>query len=161
MNKFWYKVCLVALAFGLCFGLARPASVKAQSLTVQAHVQDYGWLPRVGEGQPSGTTGESRRMEAVIVWCDSVEYQVHLAGIGWTNYVSSGNIAGTVGESRRKEAIRIRLTGSMAQRYDVFYRTHLEGIGWTNWVSNNADSGTTGQSRRMEALQVKLVAKGN
>ena len=34
----------------------------------QAHVQNLGWLPQVGDGQTCGTTGRSLRLEAVRVW---------------------------------------------------------------------------------------------
>jgi uncharacterized protein YjdB len=62
----------------------------------------------------AGTTGQSRRMEAIrirLAGCGilRVQYQVHVAGQGWLPWVSDGQMAGTTGQSRRMEAIRIQL----------------------------------------------------
>ena len=54
----------------------------------------------------------------------------------------------------------MKLTGKIAEEYDVYYRVHIQTIGWLAWAKNGEDSGSAGMSRRMEALQVKLVKKG-
>ena len=59
------------------------------------------------------------------------------------------------------EAIRIRLTGSLANRYDVYYRAHVQNIGWQDWVKNGIIAGTEGQRLRIEALQIELVEKNS
>jgi uncharacterized protein YjdB len=71
-------------------------------------------LPWVSGGEISGTTGESRRIEAIQIkllnspdW--NVKYQVHVADKGWLPWAANGEIAGTTGESRQIEAIRITL----------------------------------------------------
>ena len=90
----------------------------------------------------------------------SVSYQAHVQRIGWQDWVSDGDLAGTSGESLRVEAFSMKLTGKIAEEYDVYYRVHIQTIGWLAWAKNGEDSGSAGMSRRMEALQVKLVKKG-
>ena len=130
-------------------------------ISYQVHVQNYGWMPPVGEGRVAGTTGEGIRIEAIIINCpEGIEYNAHIQDYGWEGWMDSGVVAGTVGEGRRMEAIRIRLTGSSAERYDVYYRAHVQNIGWQDWVSNGRIAGTEGRELRMEAIQIRLVRKG-
>ena len=58
------------------------------------------------------------------------------------------------------EAIQIRLTGEMADNYDVYYRVHAQEFGWLDWAKNGESSGTAGYSYRLEAIEIKLVEKG-
>ena len=90
----------------------------------------------------------------------SIEYMVHSQDYGWLDWVANGAIAGTVGESKRAEAIKIRLTGKMAQKYDVYYRVHSQDYGWLGWTKNGEAAGTEGLAKRMEAFEVRLVKKG-
>ncbi|MFD1901912.1 hypothetical protein GQR36_21280 [Enterococcus termitis] len=57
------------------------------------------------------------------------------------------------------EAIQIKLTGELAEKYNVEYRAHVKDIGWQKYVSNGTIAGTTGKSLRMEAVQIRLVEK--
>ena len=57
------------------------------------------------------------------------------------------------------EAIEIRLTGELAEQYDVVYRAHVQNIGWQDWVSNGEKAGTSGQSLRVESVQIRLEKK--
>ncbi len=126
-------------------------------ITYQAHVKDYGWLSEVYENQIAGTTGESRRMEAIKIDLDGIDgtlkYQAHVQDYGWLSEVTEGQIAGTTGQSKRLEAIIIKLENSS---YSVKYRVHAKDIGWMQWVSSGQVAGTTGQSRRIEAIQIVL-----
>ena len=82
-----------------------------------------------------------------------------LEDIGWQSWQSNGAISGTVGQSKRLEAIQIRLTGEMANKYDIYYRAHVEDYGWLGWAKNGASAGTIGLSKRLEAIEIKLVEK--
>ena len=68
-------------------------------------------------------------------------------------------MSGTSGQAKRLEAIQIKLTGEMAEHYDVYYRVRVAKKGWMGWVSNGAVAGTTGQALRSEAIEVVLEAK--
>lgn len=69
-------------------------------------------------------------------------------------------MSGTSGQAKRLEAIQIRLTGDMAEQYDVYYRVHAQSYGWLGWTSNGESAGTEGLSKRLEAIEIVLVKKG-
>ena len=130
------------------------------------HVQTYGWQTTKYNGEVSGTSGESKRLEAIKInlvdpkYEGSIEYQTHVQTYGWMVYVADGEASGTSGESKRLEAIRIKLTGEMAEKYDVYYRVHAQQFGWMGWAKNGQSAGTSGYSYRLEAIQILLVKKG-
>lgn len=91
----------------------------------------------------------------------TIEYQSHIQGIGWENaWKKNGEISGTAGQGRRIEALKIKLSGELAEKYDVYYRVHSQFFGWMNWAKNGEATGTEGFSYRLEAYQVQLVPKG-
>ncbi len=134
------------------------------SVTYASSVQDYGWLSAASNGQQSGTTGESRRLEAVMINLENldggIEYRSHIQDYGWVGWTGNGAVTGTTGESRRLEAIEIRLTGAASEQYDVYYRVHSQNFGWLDWASNGGPAGTAGYAYRVEAIQIMLVKKG-
>lgn len=138
---------------------------KPIEVVYQSHVENYGWMNSVKNGETSGTTGQSLRVEAINVVVNStrysggISYQTHVQDIGWMNWVSQFQTSGTTGQSKRIEAIKLNLTGELAEHYDVYYRTHIQNIGWTSWSKNGEVSVTTGQSLRMESIEIKLVEK--
>ncbi|MBM6832249.1 hypothetical protein H5982_09165, partial [Faecalicoccus acidiformans] len=72
----------------------------------------------------------------------------------------NGQESGTTGQSKRLEAIQIKLTGDVANYYDVYYRTHVQQLGWLGWAKNGESSGSSGYSYRMEGIEIVLVKKG-
>ncbi|WP_052427419.1 SH3 domain-containing protein [Neobacillus niacini] len=136
------------------------------SVDYSTHVQDYGWLAGVSNGQMSGTEGQAKRMEAIKIalknspYSGGVSYKTHVQDYGWVNNVSDGALSGTSGESKRLEAIQINLTGEMGQYYDIYYRVHAEEFGWLDWAKNGESAGTEGLSKRLEAIEIVLVTKG-
>ncbi|MGN8963573.1 NlpC/P60 family protein [Bariatricus sp. HCP28S3_D3] len=135
------------------------------TLQYQVHVQNIGWQGWKKAGELAGTTGESLRMEAFQIDLGSEElnsqimYRAHVQDIGWQDWVNGGEIAGTVGKSLRAEALEIKLTGELAEQYDVSYMTHVSNIGDLEYVSNGASAGSQGLGARMEALTIMLADK--
>ena len=134
---------------------------------VTTHVQRKGWIESASAGMPSGSTGQSLRMEAVKIEIPDhnisggIEYRSHVQTYGWErSWAHDGLASGTEGESKRLEAIQIRLYGDMAKKYDVYYRVHAQRYGWMGWAKNGEQAGTAGMSYRLESLQVVLVKKG-
>lgn len=141
-------------------------------LWYRAHVQTYGWLPAVHDGQIAGTVGKSKRMEAIKITPPegvTLTVNVHMQKVGWKSYTgikkgkssgtgSSANdpIIGSVGESRRLEAIQIHAEG-LPKGKRIRYRAHVQKLGWQDWVYDGKVAGTTGRSLRMEALQIEIV----
>ncbi len=130
-----------------------------------AHVQNVGWQGQVTDGVVGGTVGRSLRLEGMRIglqqqpYAGGIEYRAHVQNLGWQGWARNGALSGTSGRGLRLEAIQIRLTGQMAERYDVRYRAHVQNIGWMDWVRNGEVAGTTGRSYRLEAIQVQLVPK--
>lgn len=138
----------------------------------RVHAQGVGWLPAVRDGQVAGTTGQSRRVEAIKMTPPAgvtLDVNVHLQGVGWVSYggvrrgKGSGTgssatdpIMGTVGQSRRLEAIQIHADG-LPKGKRLLYRAHVQGKGWLPWVGSGQVAGTTGERRRLEAIQMKIV----
>ena len=137
--------------------------VRTASISYKAHVQNIGWQDAVTDGAVAGTSGKSLRVEALKVSVDgagtegSVQIRAHVQDIGWQDWSSEG---GTTGQSKRVEAMQLRLTGDLAERYDIYYRVHAQNYGWMGWAKNGEKAGTEGYSYRLEAIQVKLVPKG-
>ncbi len=128
------------------------------------HVQNIGWQNAVSDGALSGTVGQSLRLEGITIESGidglGIEYATHVQNIGWQDYVADGAVSGTEGQSLRLEAIKIQLTGTQADKYDVYYRVQVENLGWLGWASNGAESGTAGYGYRLEGIEIVLVEKG-
>ena len=155
IRKLFAAVFLITMLF-------LTQNVSAQSyITCQANVEGIGWMQPVGNGEVVGTTGQARRLEALIINFDGIKYSAHVQNIGWQGWMDSEGVAGTVGKNLRMEAIRIQLSGQSKQYFDVYYRAHVENIGWLGWAKNGEPAGTAGASLRMEALQIKIVNKGD
>lgn len=144
----------------------KPGNISTDGISViyQTHVENVGWQNWVNNGAPSGTSGQSKRLEAIRIFLNNinggVEYRTHVQDRGWQNWVSDSALSGTSGESKRLEAIQIRLTGEAANLYDIYYRVHAQDTGWMDWAKNGDPSGTAGYSYRLEAIEIKLVEKG-
>ena len=139
----------------------------APYIRYQTHVQTYGWQNPKIDGQMAGTTGKSKRLEAIRLNLvdpnlkGHIQYRTHVQSIGWQDWKQDGQLAGTTGKSKQVEAIQIRLDGQIAEDYDVYYRGHVKDYGWLEWTSNGMISGTTGCGKQMESLQIKLIKKTN
>lgn len=145
-------------------GLTKAIVNTNPSVTYQTHVQDYGWQEWKNDGEMSGTSGQSKRLEGINIKLQnlsgSVEYQTHVQDIGWQGWKSNGAMAGTSGQSKRLEAIKIKLSGDAADKYDIYYRVHAQGYGWLGWAKNGESAGSEGYSKRLEGIEIKLVKKG-
>lgn len=135
-------------------------------LSYRVHVQTYGWQDMKHDGETAGTTGQAKRLEALELslqdapYDGGIEYRTHVQTYGWQDWVSDGAVSGTSGQSKRLEAIQIRLTGEMANHYDVYYRVHAQTYGWLGWAKNGERAGTASYSKRLEGIEIVLVEKG-
>ena len=129
----------------------------------QSHVQDIGWQAMKKNEEISGTTDQSKRLEAIKINVSNLpkgielKYQVHVGKVGWQTWKNEGEIAGTEGQGLRLEAIRIKLENT--DKYSIQYRTHVQDVGWQDWCEDGEISGTEGQSKRIEAIQIRIVEK--
>ena len=143
------------------------SSIGFPQLSYKAHVSDIGRQNYVSEGTTAGTTGRSLQMEALEISCkdffggSGIQYCAHVADVGWQDWKNSDTIAGTTGQNKKMEAIKIKLSGYIANYFDVYYRVHCADYGWLGWACNGESAGTTGGSKQMEAIQIKIIRKGN
>ncbi|MCL1948572.1 MAG: N-acetylmuramoyl-L-alanine amidase [Turicibacter sp.] len=167
--KLGLKLVLI-LAFTLLGGMLwsndqNLISASASTVRYRAHVQNIGWQGWVSNGQAMGTNGQALRMEAINIEIDShlsggIEYRSHVQDIGWQGWVSNGALSGTSGQLRRVEAIQVRLTGEIANHYNIYYRVHVQNFGWLGWARNGESAGSAGHAYRAEAMEVRLVPIG-
>ena len=181
-NKNFLKSSLIiAAAATTTFAfLPKVDAASAPSFSGRAQIQTYAW--RDSSASPSnsmkgaifvGTTGESKRLEAVKLKVLNapagmqLKYRAHVQREGWQDWVDASQIAGTEGQSKRMEAIEVSVAN--ATGYVVKYRAHVQRVGWTDWVTatNSAAegkdepdvfAGTVGQSLRLEAIEVTILS---
>ena len=138
------------------------------SVAYYVHRQTYGDEKPFSkrDGDQSGTTGQSKRLEAIYIKLvkkpvsGGIQYRTHVQSIGWQGWKKDGAMSGTSRRALRLEAIQIKLSGQMAKQYDVYYRVHAQKFGWMGWAKNGASSGTAGYGYRLESIQIVLVSKG-
>lgn len=135
-------------------------------VSYKSHISGIGWESTfTSNGSTSGTTGQSRRLEALRVTLPNsedlgIEYRSHVQNEGWQDWVSDGSVSGTTGKGFQIEAVELKLTGERATSYDLYYRVHASNFGWLGWASNGSTAGTTGWSYAVEAIQIVIVKKG-
>ena len=131
----------------------------------RSHVQYEGWQGYVKDGQMSGTSGKSYRIEAlninlIIAPANAkILYRSHVQNIGWQDWKSNGAMAGTSGQGLRVEAIEIKLQNM--ENYTVEYQVHIQDMGWSNWYIDGEMAGTFGKSKRIEAIRIRIVPHYN
>ncbi len=139
---------------------------QVSSVVYKTYIEGYGWQDLKKDGELSGTSGKSKRIEAIRIalenqkYSGDIEYQSHVVGIGWQSKRKNGELSGTEGQSKRIEAVRINLTGEMEKNYDVYYRVFAQDYGLLDWAKNGASAGTEGLSKRIETIEIMLVKKG-
>ncbi len=97
-------------------------------------------------GQPGGMSG-------------TVAYQVNLSGYGWLEEVENYETAGSSETESPLEAIRVKLTGELAENYDIYYSVYQDGE-WTELVSNGEAAGIEGAGKRVKGVRIAVTVKG-
>lgn len=129
--------------------------VPKPTLTYKVHIQDNGWTNWENAGEIAGTTGEGKRVEAIILEGHNglaLSYRVHMEGLGWSDWVGNGQVAGTTGQCRRIEAIEIKSNKMLEVQ---------EHIQYTGWMPSSKGTeihiGTEGKSLRLEAFKINVM----
>ncbi len=161
-------------SFGCAFvDLGKTPSMTANgAVKYSVHVQTYGDQKEVCDGAVAGTFGEAKRLEGIKIKLDTtkldipgltggITYRTHVQTYGWKKgWVKDGVMSGTSHEAKRLEAIEIKLTGEVANYYDVYYRVHAQTYGWLGWAKNGQTAGSAGAAKRLEGIQICVVPKG-
>ena len=137
--------------------------VKDTTISYRAHVQKNGWMPEVKDGEWAGTTGEAKRLEALIIDPPEgvvLDVDVHIQKKGWVSFenIRHGNdrILGTTGKALRLEAVRIRCRENTTGK-KLAYQVHCQTYGDMPPCSEGEVAGTTGLGKRMEAIRICLI----
>lgn len=77
----------------------------------------------------------------------------------WSAWASNGSKT-KISKKSKVQAIKIKLTGDMAKKYNVYYRVYAADHHWMGWAKNGKKTGTKNLNYPIGAVQVKLVAKG-
>lgn len=124
------------------------------------HVQDIGWTSAVADGATCGTTGQSKRLEAIQIDTRlsnlNIYAKAHIANEGWHDYgkIDNNTVIGTVGKAEALECLCLNCTNA-----NVVYRVHQANIGWSSWTKADGIStlGSVGQSLQLEAIEIKVI----
>lgn len=124
-------------------------------LEYQVHIQDIGWTDWQDAGTIAGTTGESKRLEAVKFRVNNgvaISYRAHCQNVGWTDWKKPEEVAGTTGQSLRLEALEINCNRLLE------VQEHIQDIGWMPVSKGtNIMIGTIGKELRMEAFKINVL----
>jgi hypothetical protein len=111
-------------------------------------VQNTGWTGGARDGELAGTTGQSRRLEAVrgslngdaLMDGHSVWYRVHSQTYGWLGWAHDGEPAGTAGLAKRAEAIDVQVLpqGQVPRGYDATQRAPAANTAGTTEAASAA-----------------------
>jgi N-acetylmuramoyl-L-alanine amidase len=173
MGKFFGKEMGFATFLLGIFLLFIPMTIQATegdtnilNVKYQTHIENVGWQGFMYDGQMSGTSGRSLRLEGINISLESsypnvkVLYQTHIQNIGWQDWVQNGQLSGTSGKSLRLEGIRIKLQGAPVG-YHIQYQVHVQNLGWQDWVEDGEMAGTLGLSYRLEGIRIRVVKEGS
>ena len=140
-------------------------TAATMSVNYRVHRESSGWVTKWSKnGKVSGEAGKGKQIDEIEMtlsgsqYKGGITYRSNVQDKDWEdNWSSNGETSGTSG--KRIEAVAIKLTGKVADNYDVYYRVYVPEFGWLDWAKNGETSGTTGLSYRLEAIQVVLVKK--
>lgn len=123
-------------------------------ISYRAHVEKDGWQGWKCDGETAGTTGQSKRLEAIQIDFDKDIYaKAHIEKDGWIDYgkITKDTIIGTTGQSKRLECLCLK--------GDFQYRVHIQGTGWSCWTKADGicTLGSVGESLRIEAIEIKKI----
>lgn len=124
-------------------------------VSYRGHLRQYGWANWQCDGAMVGSTGQSRRIEALqIDPVNHMDVTVHIKDIGDKVYrnITKDTIIGTVGKGLRLEALKIASGDTV-----YLYRVHQKDIGWSQWCVNGQWAGQKGKSKQIEAVEIKVA----
>lgn len=148
----------------------------AGGVQASAHVQGIGWQGFC-DGY-CGTTGQSRRVEAIRMRLTGeaasvydLYYRVCVQGVGWLSWATADEVAGSSGMSLRVEAVQTRLVAKGAAApsnadavypqaelspLSVHYETCQQGVGWLGEVANGKVSGNLMSTKPLAGLRASI-----
>lgn len=142
------KIMYINASGGYAF---RKKGKAKHNIGYRSHIENTGWQDWVFDGDTSGTTGQTKRIEAIQIDYDKEVYaKAHIQYKGWVDFgkITKDTIIGTTGESLRLECLCLK--------GDFKYRVHIQNVGWSTWTNADGIStlGSVGQGLQIEAIQI-------
>ena len=132
------------------------------SISYSTHFSGVGWENYVTGGAEKGYPNHN--LEAIKIKLDDnsisgdISYKAYV-GSNWQEGVKNDEISGTTGQGKPIEAIQIKLTGKLAEVYDILYRVNIKEYGWAGWTKNGNKAGSVDASLPIQGIQIKLIKK--
>jgi len=148
--------------------VARDQMGEQPSVIYRMYRDKYKWGSKWSkDGSVAGvTSGSYQKHEGIQMtvtgskYQGNVEYRVRGDGYSWTGWSSKNGKVGKYSKGKRIEEVEVRLTGELAEHFDVYYRTCVKEKGWLGWAKNGERSGTDKYKFYIMAFQCVIVPKG-
>lgn len=136
-------------------GVFQERKDRKGEVSYQGHLRGIGWVNWQCDGAMAGSTGQSRRVEALrISPVKHMDVTVHIRDIGDKLYknITESTIIGTTGQEKRLEALKIESGDTV-----YLYRVHQKNLGWSRWCVNGQWAGEKGKSLQIEAVEIQVA----
>ena len=146
--------------------IVKAGTGKSTDVNYRGRRDGSGWGTKwSNNGGVTGAAGKGKPIDSIELnvsgnqYKGGITYRTYKKDSGWdANWSSNGETSGIQG--KKINAIAVKLTGEVANHYDVYYRVYVPEFGWLDWAKNGETAGTTDLPYSLEAIQVILVAKG-
>lgn len=149
-------------------GSSAHAYITAPSVQYKTALSKSSWRATKSDGATSGKQSWKASLGRVAIKVKNADYKGGISystrtgksdkASKWSKWKKNFNTSG--GKKARIQAIRIKLTGELASKYNVYYRLYCSDHHWMGWAKNGAKCGTKNINYPAGALQVKILAKG-
>lgn len=141
------------------FRLKKKEVPVVHKIPYRVHAMNVGWMDVKFDGETAGTTGESRRVEAIKIDPRNsnlkIQAKAHIQNKGWVDYgeIKHDTVIGTTGQCLRLEALCLNCTNATMK-----YRVHIQDTGWSAWTEADgiATLGSVGMCKAIEAIQIVI-----
>ena len=163
----------------ICLKLEGEASSR-RDIWYRVHSAEFGWLGWASNGDPAGSQGLARPVQAIEIRLQakgsdapgaenpafmytSLRYASHSAEIGWrSNDSFDANpdvILGVTGRALALQAFQLAIPGVGGTGRSIAYSAYVANTGWQDEVSDGQIAGTTGKNLPLEAVKIRLVGE--
>lgn len=151
--------------------VARDQEKETPSVSYRMYRDNYMWSSKWSrDGQVAGvTSGGKQKHEGLSMsvlgskYTGNIYYCARGQGYSWTAWGTKSAKVGKYKKTngKRMEEVMIKLSGELAEHYDIYYRTMVKEKGWLGWAKNGERSGTDKYNYYIMALQCVIVPKGS
>ena len=132
-------------------------------VTYRSYLKKSGYQAWKKNGKASG--GSSKPILGFKVkveksgYSGSIQYRSNING--WQAWKKDGSLSGTTKSSKKLQAIQIKLTGELAEYFDVYYRVAVPKFGTLGWAKNGQTAGTIGYGSTIKTIYIRLCEKNS